>query len=109
MANNSLPINATLDYNNFGSRFVGRDRFGVAFDVGNLIKEGAILSARGVMGSDPDKMLYGRGAYSIPLNTLGTKSAFITRMDIPMSVNNLKHSVSKVKQKLTVFLLRIPS
>ncbi len=72
-ADNSLPVNVTLDYNNFGSRFVSRNRYGAAFDVGNLVREGAILSARGVTGDDPDKMLYGRGAYSIPLNTLGTR------------------------------------
>ncbi len=72
-AKNAIPVHLTLDYNNFGSKYTSRDRFGATFDVGNFLKEGAILSIRGVSGDDPSKMLFGRGSYSIPLNALGTR------------------------------------
>ncbi len=72
-AENSFPIDFTIDYNNFGSKFVGRNRFGLTFDVGNLIKEGSVLSLRGVTGEDPDDFLFGRVAYTIPLSVKGTK------------------------------------
>lgn len=74
-AKNSMPINLTLDYNNFGSKYTSRDRFGATFDIGNFLKEGAILSIRGLSGDDPGDMIFGRGSYSIPLNTLGTRLA----------------------------------
>jgi len=75
-AENSIPIHLTLDYNNFGSKFVSRDRFGATFDVGNVLKEGAVLSLRGLSGDNPDALLFGRASYSIPLNTLGTRLGF---------------------------------
>ncbi len=75
-ADNSLPVSLTLDYNNFGSRYVsGRSRFGATLDIGNLIKEGSILSIKGQTGERPDEFWYGRAYYSIPLNTLGTRLA----------------------------------
>lgn len=75
-ADNSLPVSLTLDYNNFGSRYVsGRSRFGATLDIGNLIKEGSILSIKGQTGERPDEFWYGRAYYSVPLNTLGTRLA----------------------------------
>lgn len=75
-ADNSLPVSLTLDYNNFGSKYVsGRSRFGVTLDVGNLIKEGSLLSIKGQTGERVDEFWYGRAYYSIPLNTLGTRLA----------------------------------
>ena len=72
-AENTVPVNLTLDYNNFGSKYVSRSRFGATFDAGNLLMEGAIFSIRGVSGDNPDDMFFGRVSYSIPLNTLGTR------------------------------------
>ena len=72
-AENSIPIDFTIDYNNLGSKFVGRNRFGLTFDAGNLIKEGSVLSLRGVTGVDPDDFLFGRATYTIPLSVKGTK------------------------------------
>jgi len=75
-ADNSLPVFLTLDYNNFGSRYVsGRSRFGATLDIGNLIQEGSILSIKGQTGERPDEFWYGRAFYSVPLNTLGTRLA----------------------------------
>jgi hemolysin activation/secretion protein len=75
-ANNSIPIHLTLDYNNFGSRYVSSSRFGATFDVANLLKEGSILSMRGISGINPDESLFGRISYSIPLNNIGTRLGF---------------------------------
>jgi hemolysin activation/secretion protein len=72
-AENAVPVNLTLDYNNFGSKYVSRSRFGATFDIGNLFMEGAIFSIRGVSGDNPDDMFFGRASYSMPLNTLGTR------------------------------------
>lgn len=72
-AENALPIHFTLDYNNFGSRYVGRSRYGATLDVGNLIREGSLLSLRGVTGDDPGDILFGRASYSVPVNNIGTK------------------------------------
>jgi hemolysin activation/secretion protein len=74
-AENSIPVHLTLDYNNFGSKYTSRDRFGATLDIGNVFKEGAILSIRGISGDTPSDMLLGRASYSIPLNTLGTRLA----------------------------------
>lgn len=68
-----LPLHLVIDYNNFGSRFVSRHRYGTGPDLGNMIIEGSVLSLRGVMGSDPDDLLFGRASYVFPINTIGTK------------------------------------
>jgi hemolysin activation/secretion protein len=74
-ANNSMPIHLTVDYNNFGSNYTNRNRVGLTFDVGNFLKEGSVLSLRGISGFSWSDMLFGRISYSIPLNTLGTRLA----------------------------------
>ena len=73
-ADNSIPVQATLDYNNYGSRFIGRNRYGATFDIGNLVKEGALFSLHGVTGDDPSDILFGRASYSIPINNLGSRA-----------------------------------
>ena len=79
-AKNSMPINFTVDYNNFGSKYTSVNRYGATLDVGNFITEGAIFSVRGTVGDDPSEMAYGRVSYSMPVNELGTKvGAYYTR------------------------------
>lgn len=73
-AKNSIPVYLTLDYNNFGSRYVSRSRYGATLDVGSLIKEGSLLSLKGVTGDDTKDILYGRASYTLPLNAIGTKT-----------------------------------
>jgi hemolysin activation/secretion protein len=69
-----LPLHLGIDYNNFGSEFVSRHRFGAEVVLSKfLIIEGASLSIRGVMGSDPSDQLFGRASYIFPINGLGTK------------------------------------
>jgi hemolysin activation/secretion protein len=72
-----LPLHLALDYNNFGSTFVSRNRFGAELTLSKfLFIEGSSLSVRGVMGSDPSDLLYGRTSYSLPINNHGTKLGF---------------------------------
>jgi hemolysin activation/secretion protein len=72
-AENMCPMQWAFDYNNFGSKYVSRDRFGAQLDLGNILKTGSLLSIRGVSGGDPSDLLYGRGQYTLPLNAQGTK------------------------------------
>ncbi len=70
------PFRMAMDYNNFGSRFVSRHRFGSEISFGNFFIEGSSFSVRGVMGSEPSDFLFGKASYFLPLNTLGTKLGF---------------------------------
>lgn len=72
-ADNSMPINLTVDYNNFGSKFVSRDRYGATVDFGNFLRNGALFSVRGVSGDDPSDLFYWRASYALPINAVGTK------------------------------------
>lgn len=68
------PMNFTFFFNNFGSRYSGRNRFGLTWDWGNLTKHGDILSLTGIITpQEMDQMLYYKGSYTLPLNGYGTK------------------------------------
>lgn len=70
----NLPLHLALDYNNFGSTFTSRNRFGAELTLSRfLLIEGSSLSIRGVMGSEPSALLYGRTSYILPVNNYGTK------------------------------------
>ncbi len=63
-----------LDYNNYGSRFVSRDRIGLNLGFYNPAGYGDALSLRGVLGSTgSDKLYYLRGEYTIPVGHSGSK------------------------------------
>jgi len=69
-----FPVHLTIDYNNFGSEFVSQHRFGTELVLSKyLLVEGSSLSIRGVTGSDPSDLLFGRASYIFPINDLGTK------------------------------------
>lgn len=69
-----LPLHLSLDYNNFGSSAVSRNRFGAEIEVAKFLPiEGSSLSIRGVMGSKTSDFLYGRTAFTLPVNKYGTK------------------------------------
>ena len=67
------PIHALLDYNNFGSKAVSRYRFGIGFEMGNLIEDGHNLSSRFVVGSPVHDLTYYQGKYTAPLGYTGKK------------------------------------
>ncbi|NOX25422.1 MAG: ShlB/FhaC/HecB family hemolysin secretion/activation protein [Deltaproteobacteria bacterium] len=72
-ANNSRPVSVTLDYNNFGSLYTGRNRFSATLDVGNLLQEGSRLIVRGTTSNRPSELGFGSIDYSLPVGNLGTR------------------------------------
>jgi hemolysin activation/secretion protein len=69
-----LPLHLAVDYDNFGTESVSKNRFGMEVNLGKfLLVEGASLSLRGVIGSDPKHFHYGRASYLVPINSYGTK------------------------------------
>lgn len=72
----SAPYNLVVYYNNFGSEFTGRGRLGVTLDIGNLTRNGDILTLGLVMPHpDWDTKFYRKIGYSIPITGYGTKLA----------------------------------
>jgi hemolysin activation/secretion protein len=67
------PIHASLDFNNYGFNTISRYRFGAGVEAGNVLFDGATLNLNGIMGNQPDQLLFGTGAYSIPVGVHGTK------------------------------------
>ena len=61
-----------LDYNNFGSKYVARNRFGINGSLYNPFKYGDSLRAGFDIGED-DELYYGRIEYLFPVNYCGTK------------------------------------
>ena len=62
-----LPLHLSMDYDNFGTESVSKNRFGMEVNLGRfLIVEGSSLSLRGVIGSDPKSYHYGRASYLLP-------------------------------------------
>jgi len=67
------PVHVTLDYNNFGVPFISRNRFGAGLEVGNVLVEGSLLKLNGIIGEDPDRLLFQLLSYSVPVNRYGTR------------------------------------
>jgi hemolysin activation/secretion protein len=72
-----FPFNLNVFFNNFGSRYTGRERLGFTFDLGNLTKNGDILSLTGIGHIlDIDAMNYYKIDYTFPLGGTGGKVGF---------------------------------
>jgi hemolysin activation/secretion protein len=67
------PVHVTLDYNNFGVPFISRNRFGAGLEVGNVLIEGSLLKLNGIIGENPDRLLFQLLSYSVPVNRYGTR------------------------------------
>ena len=71
-----------VDYNNFGSRYVAQDRYGLKADLYSPFGWGDELRLNYVMGQD-DQLYYGRGEYTFPINYMGTRMGLsYSRSDI---------------------------
>jgi hemolysin activation/secretion protein len=66
----SLPFRFSFDGDNFGSRFTGRDRYGINASGGNLLRFGDELSVRAMRSNLGQN--YINPSYSIPLTPFGT-------------------------------------
>jgi len=70
-----FPYNLSLFANNYGSRYTGKIRAGLSFDLGNLTKHGDIFSITGITNpKDIDDMKYYKLGYTLPLNGYGTQA-----------------------------------
>jgi len=61
-----------VDYNNYGSKFTSRNRFGTTLDITEP-EFGSNLSFRGVTGDDPEDSSLIALSYMLPVNSYGTK------------------------------------
>lgn len=61
-----------VDYNNFGSKYVAPDRYGIKADLFNPSGFGDEFRTNFVMG-DADELYYGRAEYTFPINHSGTR------------------------------------
>ncbi|MBI2989003.1 MAG: hypothetical protein HYY45_19750 [Deltaproteobacteria bacterium] len=68
----TLPVHLTLDYNNFGNRFVSRHVGGAELNLGDPWY-GSLLSLGGTFGGDPQFTTFKRANYTLPINNYGTK------------------------------------
>jgi len=83
-----FPYNLSIFANNYGSRYTGRTRAGFTFDLGNLTKNGDILSLTGIGNiTDLDDMKYYKIGYTLPVNGYGTK--------VGLSWSNMDYEVGK--------------
>jgi len=72
-AEDKRPLHASLDFNNYGFNTISRYRFGAGIEAGNVLVDGAALNLNGIIGNFPDQLLFGTGAYSVPISAHGTK------------------------------------
>jgi hemolysin activation/secretion protein len=111
------PIHLALDYNNFGSKLVSRDRFGIGVEMGNLLADGHLLSLRSVLGSPLKNMTSTKGDYTAPLGYRGHTLHFsymrgdfdvgraFEKLDIQMKSESMDISLSYpfVKERFSGF------
>ncbi|BFU94971.1 MAG: putative Hemolysin activation/secretion protein [Nitrospira sp.] len=72
-AEDKRPLHATVDFNNYGFNTISRYRVGAGVEAGNVLFDGATLNLNGIIGNHPDQLLFGFGAYAVPLGVHGTK------------------------------------
>lgn len=72
-AEDKRPIHFMLDMNNYGFNTISRYRFGAGIEVGNVLVDGGTLTLNGIMGNQPNQLLFGLGSYSMPIGVHGTK------------------------------------
>ncbi|MBW1707446.1 MAG: ShlB/FhaC/HecB family hemolysin secretion/activation protein [Deltaproteobacteria bacterium] len=71
----SAAVKLSLDYNNFGHRLTGVDRYGTKIEFTDPWW-GNTLSLRGVTGNDPDDSKLGSVGLAVPVSAYGTKVMF---------------------------------
>lgn len=71
------PTHFTVDYNNFGSRFTGRNRVGATLDFGNLSGNGDRLTLRGLRSLASNGVTLGTLNYAVPVSNSGTTASLL--------------------------------
>lgn len=71
-----FPFHASFDYNNFGSNYVSRHRFGFNTEFNGMAIEGDKVTLREVFGSPAKSIAFEDAGYSIPVTYYGTRAGF---------------------------------
>jgi hemolysin activation/secretion protein len=72
-AEDKRPLHFMLDMNNYGFNNISRYRFGAGVEVGNVLVDGGTLTLNGIIGNQPNQLLFGMANYSVPIGVHGTK------------------------------------
>jgi hemolysin activation/secretion protein len=72
-ATDERPLHLTLDYNNFGNRFVGRNRGGAGLTIGNAFKEGDSFNGRVVIPFPSESDPFLQFEYTLPIDDEGRR------------------------------------
>jgi hemolysin activation/secretion protein len=67
------PLHFTANYDNYGSRYVSREHFGLGMEYSNLFLGGDKVTLNGVSGISLNALTYGSVGYSTPINAYDTK------------------------------------
>lgn len=68
------PSHFTVNYDNYGSRYVSRQHSGIGMEYSNLWLNGDKFALNGVSGTPTRNLLYGGVAYSVSINNYGTRA-----------------------------------
>ncbi|MEW5758156.1 MAG: ShlB/FhaC/HecB family hemolysin secretion/activation protein [Candidatus Omnitrophota bacterium] len=71
-----FPVHFGIDYNNFGSRYVSRQRAGATFEYSNAVLQGDKIYLRGVSGSPERNLKFAYADYSLPIDSFGSRLSF---------------------------------
>ena len=83
----------SIDYNNFGSRFISQNRYGATLNLNNLSGRGDALNMHQATGDGGlDKLTYSRMEYVLPLGYNGTKMG--------INYNYMKYKLGKELEPL---------
>ena len=72
----ALPFHGELDYNNFGTKYVSRDRLGTNLELTNIVFGGDTARFRYVAGMPWDSTKFIDTGYTATINPYGTKAGF---------------------------------
>ncbi|WP_457621630.1 ShlB/FhaC/HecB family hemolysin secretion/activation protein [Persephonella sp.] len=71
------PFSAAIFYDNYGSEYTSRNRYGINLNFGNLLLEGSTFSLTGIIGDSYDKLHTGSASYQFPLGSSGLMTGFV--------------------------------
>lgn len=72
--NNKYPFKGAGFYDNWGSEYISKNRYGLNLNIGNILTEGSVLSLTGIMGDTYDDFHTGSVSYQLPVGYSGLKA-----------------------------------
>ncbi len=71
------PFSGAVFYDNYGSEYTSRNRYGINLNAGNLLIEGSNFSLTGIIGDSYDKLHTGSASYQFPIGSSGFKTGML--------------------------------